>query len=422
MVRRLQEQARAPLRQEGGRVPRPGRPDPVPRRAVARPAEPPVRPRRPGRLGLRPLRGLHRPRGDPLQAPARDRADAPRGRPPPVPRRQARRGAGRASRQRRSSQTAPGTPVDAPTPASPRLAAWAHEDLAAEFTAEELRRSARLAPGGAGRRPRRPAPARDARDGEGPPPPDPRPELDGAPPDDGPPPEFGRAPGLRPGRPQGRVQARGDEDLRGDVVGRVRQGDRPGLPDGAARPRLPVLPRVALAARPGQGDPPGPRARAGAGCGAAAGGGIRARRKRPSPPASSPPRRKKEPVRNLGKKVGRNDPCPCGSGKKFKACCMRKEAGSAASESRGSAGHGRSSPIASTAPPNHSEGLSRSPIYPRRAVTSSSSRRPSGRDEFGHVIAWSVLAGSVTSGQGTMHCVAPPRPLGERGRACSTGR
>jgi uncharacterized protein YecA (UPF0149 family) len=23
-------------------------------------------------------------------------------------------------------------------------------------------------------------------------------------------------------------------------------------------------------------------------------------------------------------KVGRNDPCPCGSGKKFKTCCMRK--------------------------------------------------------------------------------------------------
>jgi preprotein translocase subunit SecA len=38
--------------------------------------------------------------------------------------------------------------------------------------------------------------------------------------------------------------------------------------------------------------------------------------------------RKKEPVRNVGKKVGRNDPCPCGSGKKFKACCMRKEASS----------------------------------------------------------------------------------------------
>lgn len=26
-------------------------------------------------------------------------------------------------------------------------------------------------------------------------------------------------------------------------------------------------------------------------------------------------------------KVGRNDPCPCGSGKKYKNCCMRKEAG-----------------------------------------------------------------------------------------------
>ncbi|MFO0891922.1 MAG: SEC-C metal-binding domain-containing protein [Isosphaeraceae bacterium] len=37
------------------------------------------------------------------------------------------------------------------------------------------------------------------------------------------------------------------------------------------------------------------------------------------------PEKKKEPVRNVGKKVGRNDPCPCGSGKKFKACCMRKQ-------------------------------------------------------------------------------------------------
>jgi len=24
-------------------------------------------------------------------------------------------------------------------------------------------------------------------------------------------------------------------------------------------------------------------------------------------------------------KVGRNDPCPCGSGKKFKKCCMAKQ-------------------------------------------------------------------------------------------------
>ena len=26
-----------------------------------------------------------------------------------------------------------------------------------------------------------------------------------------------------------------------------------------------------------------------------------------------------------GAKVGRNDPCPCGSGKKFKKCCMNKQ-------------------------------------------------------------------------------------------------
>jgi hypothetical protein len=38
----------------------------------------------------------------------------------------------------------------------------------------------------------------------------------------------------------------------------------------------------------------------------------------PSPRPSLP--RKPE----VKQKVGRNDPCPCGSGKKFKACCMRK--------------------------------------------------------------------------------------------------
>ena len=33
---------------------------------------------------------------------------------------------------------------------------------------------------------------------------------------------------------------------------------------------------------------------------------------------------KKQPIRKE-KKVGPNDPCPCGSGKKYKKCCMRKE-------------------------------------------------------------------------------------------------
>jgi preprotein translocase subunit SecA len=31
-----------------------------------------------------------------------------------------------------------------------------------------------------------------------------------------------------------------------------------------------------------------------------------------------------ETIRNRGQRVGRNDPCPCGSGKKYKNCCMRK--------------------------------------------------------------------------------------------------
>jgi preprotein translocase subunit SecA len=36
--------------------------------------------------------------------------------------------------------------------------------------------------------------------------------------------------------------------------------------------------------------------------------------------------KKVEPIRNIGQKVGRNDPCPCGSGKKYKNCHMKLEA------------------------------------------------------------------------------------------------
>ncbi|MFN7843104.1 MAG: SEC-C metal-binding domain-containing protein [Pirellula sp.] len=32
-----------------------------------------------------------------------------------------------------------------------------------------------------------------------------------------------------------------------------------------------------------------------------------------------------QPIRNRGSRVGRNDPCPCGSGKKYKNCCMRQQ-------------------------------------------------------------------------------------------------
>jgi len=54
--------------------------------------------------------------------------------------------------------------------------------------------------------------------------------------------------------------------------------------------------------------------------------GVRAQQEAAIAASQQSTEKKKEPVRNVGKKVGRNDPCPCGSGKKFKACCMRKEA------------------------------------------------------------------------------------------------
>ena len=31
------------------------------------------------------------------------------------------------------------------------------------------------------------------------------------------------------------------------------------------------------------------------------------------------------PYKNKGEKIGRNDPCPCGSGKKYKNCCGKDE-------------------------------------------------------------------------------------------------
>jgi preprotein translocase subunit SecA len=35
---------------------------------------------------------------------------------------------------------------------------------------------------------------------------------------------------------------------------------------------------------------------------------------------------KVEPIRNRQERIGRNDPCPCGSGKKYKNCCLRRDA------------------------------------------------------------------------------------------------
>jgi uncharacterized protein YecA (UPF0149 family) len=32
-----------------------------------------------------------------------------------------------------------------------------------------------------------------------------------------------------------------------------------------------------------------------------------------------------EPIKNVSGEPGRNDPCPCGSGKKYKQCCLKKK-------------------------------------------------------------------------------------------------
>ena len=43
----------------------------------------------------------------------------------------------------------------------------------------------------------------------------------------------------------------------------------------------------------------------------------------PGAPPPGPGRESQETIRRDGRKTGPNDPCPCGSGKKFKKCCGR---------------------------------------------------------------------------------------------------
>ncbi|NLA25785.1 MAG: hypothetical protein GX878_00155, partial [Firmicutes bacterium] len=47
-------------------------------------------------------------------------------------------------------------------------------------------------------------------------------------------------------------------------------------------------------------------------------GGVEKEKEAASP--GKTPAAKRQPVR-AEKKIGRNDPCPCGSGKKYKKCC-----------------------------------------------------------------------------------------------------
>jgi preprotein translocase subunit SecA len=58
---------------------------------------------------------------------------------------------------------------------------------------------------------------------------------------------------------------------------------------------------------------------------APASGGVRQQQEAAIAGSQRSTEKKREPVRNLEKRPGRNDPCPCGSGKKYKACCMRKQ-------------------------------------------------------------------------------------------------
>ena len=83
--------------------------------------------------------------------------------------------------------------------------------------------------------------------------------------------------------------------------------DRPGLPHGAARRGV-----RRLDLDRGRGDPRGrPSA-----------GEIAAQQQAAIEGTQTD--HKPQPIRNRQQRVGRNDPCPCGSGKKFKNCCMRK--------------------------------------------------------------------------------------------------
>ena len=42
-------------------------------------------------------------------------------------------------------------------------------------------------------------------------------------------------------------------------------------------------------------------------------------------PNSASSTEKAQPIVNDGPKVGRNEPCPCGSGKKYKNCCGKNQ-------------------------------------------------------------------------------------------------
>ncbi len=149
-----------------------------------------------------------------------------------------------------------------------------------------------------------------------------------------------RPPGLRTEEPAPRVQVRGLRHVHGhDRVdpGGVGAAAVPGAGDRRRRSRPAASPKDAPSIRTRgrrRGPAPSPTSTTPApqfGSGAPERSAARPERL-PPPPAPDRRReaadadagggRQERPVR-MEKKVGRNDPCPCGSGKKYKKCCGR---------------------------------------------------------------------------------------------------
>ncbi len=116
---------------------------------------------------------------------------------------------------------------------------------------------------------------------------------------------------LRPGRSEDRVQARGHEGIRHDVGG---------IQDKVTDAVFRMEEEEAFQESVWSIGADDPRE-----CGAAPRLHAQsARRRHHQQPDGD---KKPEPIRNRGEQVGRNDPCPCGSGKKYKNCHMRQAVG-----------------------------------------------------------------------------------------------
>ena len=103
------------------------------------------------------------------------------------------------------------------------------------------------------------------------------------------------------------------ENIKGEVIStlfraQIARDDRPG--ERASRDRFTMTHRTFS-------DSMGVKAPPGAGIGGE--GALHPPQQEGGP--QSPPQGKPQPVVRQGEKIGRNDPCPCGSGKKYKKCC-----------------------------------------------------------------------------------------------------